>query len=405
MCECAGEHAERARPRERCSVAWYSPGMSRKLLVLFIALAACGGKQKSTTPPPPLPEPKPEAKPAEEAKQEPKEPAKPPIPQGPLELTFPAAKHTVKLVNGGKGKKSALKLTSKAGDKQSVELTMDFSGKQILPPELGGTTESQVAPTIVLLADFETKEVAADGATKFAVTINGVDARDVPGAKTPGADFKNELLSLTGATIQGAVNANGSMSDLTLRVEKPDQNTMGAMNLLKLSLMPMWPVLPTEAIAPGAKWQVATATKVAERLEVTQTTDYQLVSKKGKAWVIKGTTKVSGTEQEIGEGPEKAKFGSIAGSGSHEATINEGTLLPTATQSVTTDFTATAEAQDGSAKKISLQFHLEQGNSVKPSGTAGASGTTPATPATKDTKATPATPATPAPKADAKKTP
>ena len=192
------------------------------------------------------------------------------------------------------------------------------------------------------------------------MTISGVDARDVPGAKTPGAEFKQELLSLTGATIAGAVNANGSTSDLTLRVEKPDQNTLGAMGLLKLSLMPMWPVLPTEAIAPGAKWTVTQTAKVADRLEVTQTTDYQLVSKKGKAWVIKGTTKVTGTEQDI----EGAKFGGIGGTGSTEVTINEGALLHAAKQQVKTDFTATAEPAPN--QKVSLVFHLEQANGITP---------------------------------------
>jgi hypothetical protein len=371
--------------------------MRRSLFVILVAAAACGGKQKSTTPPPPLPEPVAEKKP-EPPKPEPEEP-KPQIPQGPVSLKLEAPKVTVKLVNAGKGKKAAFKMTSKAGDKQAVELTMDFAGKQTAPPELGGSSE-QVAPTVVLLADVEAKEVATDGATKFHMTISGVDARDVPGAKTPGAEFKNELLSLTGATIAGAVNANGSMSDLTLTVEKPDQNTLGAMGLLKLSLMPIWPVLPKEAIGPGAKWQVAVTTKVADRLEVTQTTDYQLVSKKGKTWTIKGTTKVTGTEQDI----EGAKFGGIGGTGTTEATINEGALLPAAKQSVKTDFTATAEPQPN--QKVSLVFHLEQSNAVTPKDAGAATPATPATPAPKadattktDAKATPATPAKP----DAKK--
>jgi hypothetical protein len=334
--------------------------MRRSLFVFLIAAAACGGKQKSTTPLPPLPEPNAaDAKPAEPPKQEPKEAEAPPVPQGPVELTLPAPKVTVKLVSPGKGKKAPLKLSSKAGDKQAIELTMDFAGKQTAPPEFGGSSE-QVAPTVVLLADVESKEVAQDGATKFHMTINGVDARDVPGANTPGAKFKDELTSLQGATIQGAVNPNGSMSDLTLRVEKPDQNTLGAMGLLKLSLLPMWPVLPNEAIAPGAKWQVSTTTKVADRLEVTQVTDYELVAKKGKSWTIKGTTKVSGADQDI----DGAKFGAIGGSGSTEATIAEGALLPAAKQSVKTDFTATAEPAPN--QKVSLVFHLEQANAVTP---------------------------------------
>jgi hypothetical protein len=334
--------------------------MRRSFLVLVLAAAACGGKQKSTTPPPPLPDPVAEApKPEEPKEAEPKEPEKPKVPEGPVEITLPAPKVTVKLVTAGKGKKAAIKHTSKAGDKQAIELAMDFAGKQTAPPELGGSTE-QVAPTVVLSADVESKEIATDGATKFHLTISGVDARDVKGADKTGAEFKTELVSLTGATIAGAVHANGSMSDLTLRVEKPDVYTLGAMGLLKLSLMPMWPVLPSEAIGTGAKWQVTITTKVADRLEVIQTTDYELVSKKGKAWTIKGTTKVSGTEQDI----EGAKFGAIGGSGSTEATINEGALLPAGKQSVKTDFTATAEPAPN--QKVSLVFHLEQANAVTP---------------------------------------
>ncbi len=327
----------------------------RRYLLVFLIAAACGGKQqKSSTPPPPLPEAQAEKKP-EAPKEEQKE-AQPQVPEGPLELTLNAPKVDVKLVSPGKGKKVALTHTSKAGDKQTVELTMDFAGKQSMA---GGKPDEQVAPTVVLSADVDTKEVAADGSTKFHLTITGVDARDVPGAQKS-AEFKENLLSLTGATIEGSVNPNGSMSDLTLRVEKPDVHTAGAMSLLKLSLMPIWPVLPKEAIAPGAKWTVTQSTKVADRLEVTQTTDYQLVSTKGKVSTIKGSTKVTGTEQDI----EGAKFGGIGGEGSTEATLNQGSLLPVAKQQVKTDFTATAEPAPN--QKVSLVFHLEQGNTVTP---------------------------------------
>ena len=160
------------------------------------------------------------------------------------------------------------------------------------------------------------------------------------------------------------VNANGSVSDLTLRVDKPDEHTAGAMGLLKLSLLPLWPVLPSEAIGPGAKWTVTQTAKVADQLEVTQTTNYQLVSKKGKVWTIKGTTKVTGTEQQIGDGAQKATFDGIGGTGTTEATISEGTLLPVSKQSVKTDFTATAEPSPN--QKVSLVFHLEQANAVTP---------------------------------------
>jgi hypothetical protein len=227
---------------------------------------------------------------------------------------------------------------------------------------------------VVLGGQLETKEVAADGATKFQVTVDNIDARDVAGSKTPAAEFKENLKSLTGMTIGGAVNGNGTTSDLTLRVEKPDAASAEALGLIHLSLLPMWPVLPTEPVAPGAKWQVKTTQKLADQLDVTQTTDYELVSHKGATWTIKGTTKITGTDQDItappdpktGKQPPKTTIGKIAGTGTTEATISDGALAPASTQKLETSFEATviAPGQDGKEQTISLKFELKQGNAV-----------------------------------------
>jgi len=340
-----------------------------------MGVAACGGgSHKSTTPPPPLPEtktdtpapPKPDDKPAETAKA-------PEPPAGPVEVMLKAPQSTVKLVAPGKGKRVALKLTPKTGDKAPVEIAMDFSGKTTAPPELGGTQE-QVAPTVVLGGQLETQDVGADGAAKFQVTVNNIDARDVTGSKTPAAEFKQNLQSLNGMTIGGSVNGNGSTSDLKLRVEKPDAASAEALGLIHLSLLPMWPVLPTEPIAPGAKWQVTTTQKLADQLDVTQTTDYELVAHKGAAWTIKGTTKITGTDQDITAPPDpktgkkgpQTTIGKIAGTGTTEATISEGSLSPASTQKLETSFeaTVTAPGQDGKPQTISLKFELKQGNAV-----------------------------------------
>ena len=351
--------------------------MRRTFLALLTGVAAAcgGGSHQSTTPPPPLPEtkaetpapaPTPDAdKPAETAKA-------PEPPAGPVEVTLKAPQSTVKLVSPGKGKRVALKLTPKPGDKAPVEIAMDFSGKTTAPAELGGTQE-QVAPTVVLGGLLETQDVAADGA-KFQVTVDNIDARDVTGSKTPAAEFKKNLQSLAGMTIAGSVNGNGSTSDLTLRVAKPDAASAEALGLIHLSLLPMWPVLPTEPVAPGAKWQVTTTQKLADQLDVTQTTDYQLVSHKGGAWTIKGTTKITGTDQDItqtdpktGKKGPQTTIGKIAGTGTTEATISDGTLTPASTQKLETTFEATVTGppgQDGKPQTISLKFELKQGNAV-----------------------------------------
>lgn len=333
--------------------------MRKRLFSLVLVLAACGGKQKHVDTVPLPPEPK-----QEEAKKEPEptkpaEPEAPPAPKGPVTVNIESAKPTVKLVSAGKGTKAALKVAPKTGAKQTVEVALDFQGGQDGPPEAGGK-QQQIAPTVVLAADVETKEVGADGQSKFMLTISGVDAKDVTGAKVPADQFKNELLSLQGATIEGSVGANGSTSDLTLKIEKPDAKSVEALQLVKTVLLPMWPVLPDQPIAPGAKWTVTTTEKIADQLEVTKTIDYQLVSKKGTEWTIKGTAKMTGKDQDL----QGAKIGAIGGVGSIDSVVTEGALLAKSTQKLATDFTITAGANEQNPNGIQVKFHIEQANAL-----------------------------------------
>lgn len=337
--------------------------MRRSLVALLIAAAACGGKSKSTTPPPRLPEDKPpvaEDKPPEE----PKEPPAPPVPQGPIEVSLPAPDVEVKLVSGGKGKKAKLVVAPKAGAKQTTELLLDFTGGQDGPPETGGKRD-EVAPTVVLVADAETKTVDDKGASAFQFTISAVDVKDKPGQKVSSAEFKEELGSLIGATINGTVDANGKPSELKLRIEKPDAKSAGALEFVKLSLLPLWPVLPTEAVGTGAKWTVTTKQKIADQLEVKKVVSYELGAKKGTAWPIKGTTKVTGEEQNV----QGAKLGNIEGNGNHEITLTEGALVPAIKQTMATKFTITVEPPPQGDQKpapIVIKFHVEQANALTP---------------------------------------
>jgi hypothetical protein len=345
--------------------------MRHVLLALLVAAGCGGGSHKSTTPPPPLPaDTKPEgsaAAPAPKPDDKPPETAKAPEPPpGPVEVPLTAQKPTVKLVNAGKGKKAALKLTPKAGDKVPVEIALDFTGKTGMPPELGGPQE-QIAPQVIASGTLESQDVGADGATKFQVAIDKIDAKDIQGSKPSADEFKSALGSLNGATILGSVNPNGSTSDLTVHIDKPDAHTKDALEVVHLALLPMWPVLPAEPIGPGAKWTTTSSYKFADQLDVTQTTDYELVSHKGADWVIKGTTKLSGKDQEMGAGGQSAKVSGIAGSGTIDATISDGKLAPANKSTLSTSFTATAHVPaEGAnpAKDVAIKFELSQGTQV-----------------------------------------
>jgi len=328
-------------------------------VVLFAAVAAvatvaaCGGKSKPVQLAPLPDDPKVAAEPPKEAA--PKEapppaepPPPPPEPTGPVELKIPARETTVTLISKGKGKLAPLRYTGKVGGKQQIELALDFASNEAM-----GTEKREMAiPTIVLVGEAETKAIDKAGRADYAIAITGNDARAVPGAQLRPEDMKQMLSSLTGLAIGGSVAANGAASEVTLRVEKPDRRTAGALDMVRLTL-PALPLLPAEPVGVGAKWQTTTKTKLAERIDVTLVTDYELVSVKGTTWSIKGTTTVTGGDQEL----EGGKISGIKGTGQSELVLVAGALYPTYKTAIETQFTA-------SDKDASLTLALRVGSSI-----------------------------------------
>jgi hypothetical protein len=331
--------------------------VSRLSWIAMVAVA-CGGTSK---PPPtaPLPDDKPAmagsaagsasapagSAGARSATAEPA-PAPPATPAGPLEVKIPAHETTVKIVSGGSGKKEAVRYTAKAGAKQALELAMDFAGKQ--------DAEEKIVPTIVLTGEVETRSVDNDGNSEYTLTVTGTDARAVAGSQVPIQSFKTVLDALSGLTIGGKLGATGMAGETTMRIEKPQGDAADTLELLRLTF-PTLPVLPKEAIGVGARWQSTTVAKLADKLDITQVTDYELVAHTGKTWKIKGTTTITGKDQEI----DTSKISAISGSGTSETTIAAGALYPIHKSSLETQFKA-------SEKDKSTQLKIKVGGAVTP---------------------------------------
>jgi hypothetical protein len=323
-----------------------------RLPLILVVAAACGGPAK---PPPavPLPNDKPAqppvaaAEPPKGAEDGAKPEAAPPRPTGPIEIKIAAPQTTVKVVSDGKGKKAPLRYTTKSGAKQAVEIAMDFSGKQ--------DTDESVVPTIVLSGEAETRSIDKDGGAEYTLTITSTDARPVANSSVPIDQFKTVLGSLAGLTIGGKRGANGAAGEVTMRIEHPPDHGADALELIRFTF-PAFPVLPTQAIGVGAKWQSTTTSKLADKLDVTQVTEYELVAHQGSTWKIKGTSVISGKDQEV----ETAKISAISGQGTSETTIADGALYPTHKATSETMF----KASDASDK--SSQFVLKLGGTFTP---------------------------------------
>jgi hypothetical protein len=311
--------------------------------VAALALVACGGKSKPTQ----LPQLPDDNKPAEAkspvAKDEPP-PAEPegaeedgpPEPTGPIEVKIPAQQTTVKLVSRGKGKLAPLRYAGKAGGKQQLELALDFASTETM----GTETNNTVLPTIVLTGEAETTTVDKDGRSAYAIRVSGTDARDVSGARVKPEELKIMLGSLVGLVIGGSVASNGTAGEVTMRVEKPDRLTAGALEMVRLTL-PVLPLLPAEPVGVGARWQTTTTTMLADKISVTQVTEYELVAAPGATWSIKGKTAVTGIDQELHGG----KISNIRGTGQSELVLAAGALYPTYKTSLETQFTASEKDQ------------------------------------------------------------
>lgn len=323
-----------------------------RCLPLIVAVAAaCGGSK----PPPtaPLPPDKPQAAAAPQASPEADEVArqaeiKPPAPApaGPIEVKIQAPQTTVKFMSDGKGKKQPLRYTPRPGAKQAVEVAMDFAGKQ--------DTDEQIVPTIVLIGEAETRTVDKDGGAEYTLTVTGTDARAVTGAAVTADKLKTVLGALNGLTIAGKRSATGAAGELTMRIEHPPEHAGDALGLIR-ETFPVLPVLPTQPLGVGAKWQSTTTAKLADKLDITQVTDYEVVAHDGATWRIKGTTKVTGKDQAI----DNAKISSISGAGTSETTISDGALYPTHKASLETQFKAADNDK-------SSQFTIKVGGAVTP---------------------------------------
>jgi len=244
-----------------------------------------------------------------------------------------------------------VRYSARPGARQTVEVAMDFTGRQ--------DTEEATAPTIVLTCDARAGAVDKDGAADITLTVTGADARPVAGSDRTPQDLKPALAGLTGLTIAGKRGANGAAGEVTLRLAHPPASDDDALGLIRETL-PVLPVLPTQPVGVGAKWQSTTAARVADKLDVTQVTDYEVIAHDGASWTIRGTTRVSGKDQKI----DSATISAISGTGTSETTIADGAVYPAHKEQLETRFTATDPESADPSKPI--QFTIKVGGTVTP---------------------------------------
>lgn len=333
-------------------------GYCALLAVVVSVVSACGPKTKGPEIAPLLPD-KPVAQTTPDAPTAPAEPAPKP-PSGPLQASLATIRPAVKLIQPGRGVRAALKLTPKRGVKQTVELALDFAVIQSAMVDGKRQSQPDIVPTIILGGTAEVREVDAAGRAIYLHTIRTTDARDVPDSRVPLDKFKPLVASVVGLTLEGSVEANGLTSDITAKLATPNDASGQVVELVAMTI-PSWPALPIEPVGVGAKWQATAAYKLAGRLDVTHTTDYELIASKGNTWTIKGKVKITGADQTMQGG----KITKITGEGTTEATIAANELFPNHKSQLEARFSASEAEPSAGAKPASLDFQIKIASTVK----------------------------------------
>jgi len=235
----------------------------------------------------------------------------------------------LKLLDAGAEPRRAMRLQVKAGDQQSLGMTM----KMAMDMEMGGMPAQAVKmPAIKLDMKVTIKDVAANGDITYETMIEdasvSADAEVMPQVADA---IKGSFESIKGLSGAGTISNRGlgRKSDMKL---PPDANPQmrQAMEQMHDSFSTMTASFPEEAIGPGARWEVKLPLR-SQGMAITQTMTYELASIKGEILTVKSTLLQHAANQKI-ENPSmpglKMDLTKMTANGSGTASLNLAQIMP-----------------------------------------------------------------------------
>lgn len=227
-----------------------------------------------------------EGKPAETTEEEPA-----PIPKPHPNLEAPAkttstssANSPVKLLDAGKEPRRVLRMHLKAGDKQTMILTVKLNQQIDFPgmPAAAKANMSPKIPAISMSVDTTIQSVAPNGDASYEMVFGEPGVADEPGTSPQVLQaLKSGLKGIKGLTIDGVISDQGVNKKADSKTPpNADPQMRQTVDQIKEGMANMGMPLPDGAIGAGAKWEVKAPAKVLGA-SLDQTSDFQLVSADG----------------------------------------------------------------------------------------------------------------------------
>jgi hypothetical protein len=201
-----------------------------------------------------------------------------------LEASASSSKSGVKLIEAGAEPRSVLRYHLKAGDKQTVLMTVKVKMDMQLPPATpGGTPRAMPAiPAITIPMDMTVQSVAANGDITYESVMGEAVIKEEPGTPPEVVQgMKTALTAMKGVSSTGVMSSRGVSKKLDIKTPTGvDPQARQMMDQMKEGTSNLSVPFPEEPVGVGAKWESKKINKV-QAMSVEQTGTYELVSLDG----------------------------------------------------------------------------------------------------------------------------
>ncbi|HPC62254.1 MAG TPA: DUF6263 family protein [Verrucomicrobiota bacterium] len=235
----------------------------------------------------------------------------------------------VKLLDPGAEPRKELRLQPKAGDQQTLVLTLKLG----METKVGETqTPAIKLPPMRMTMDVTVKEVTPEGDIRYEMVLGEAQVMEEPDAMPAIVDaMKQALAGSKGAAGSGTITSRGLNRALDFKSAAGAEPQMRqVMDQMKETFAHFAPALPEEAVGPGAKWEVRMPFR-SQGLKLDQTATYQLVSFEGDRVVVRSSVMQRASNQKM-ENPAmpglKVDLSKMTGQGNGQVAFNLAQLLP-----------------------------------------------------------------------------
>jgi hypothetical protein len=246
-----------------------------------IAMAACGGGQRTEPQTGPSQEPEP-TEPQQQAEQS-AAASEQPVTQAPPEPE-PPKEPTVTLVEAGAEPRTELRYAPKAKQKERLRMLMDLK----LVTQIDGQARGVVVPRMQIDMNLQISSVAANGDIDYDLELMSAKAqptKDVPAEAMKA--LSAELKKVEGLKGHGTMDARGITKSFEIGVPKSiDPMVKQTLDQLSTAMQNIANPFPTEPVGVGAKWDVKVL-YMQQGMRLEQVNHATLEAKKGNQLTVR----------------------------------------------------------------------------------------------------------------------